>query len=175
MSRRRYISLVVFVSLLFSALFFYLKMGGFTKTDITVVSSREYLVAGKYFKGRIREKEFGKLFKYADTLISKNNLQDKAWVCGLFFNNPEKEKDTIEAFIGVVLKDTLATLPNGYSYKKIEPRKVVRASIKAHYLLVPNIYPEIEEYADKNKIQLTLPSIEIYPKEDEVIIEVPVK
>jgi effector-binding domain-containing protein len=175
MSTKRYISLVILFSLVFSALFFYLKMGGFTKTDISVISSEEYMVLGKSFKGRIKEKEFGKLFSYADTLISKNHLKDKAWVCGVFFNNPKTEKDTIDAFIGIILKDTLTILPAGYSYKKIEPRKVVRASIKAHYLLVPNIYPEIEEYAEKNKIQLTSPSIEIYPKENEVVIEVPTK
>jgi effector-binding domain-containing protein len=157
------------------ALFFYLRIGAFSKSEIAVVASEEYLVAGKSFKGRIREKEFGKFFQDADTLIARNKLAGKAWVCGVFFNNPQKEKDTIDAFIGVVLKDSLAVLPAGYSYKKIAPRKVVRASIKAHYLLVPNIYPEIEEYAEKNKLTLTFPSIEIYPKEDEVVIEVPVR
>jgi effector-binding domain-containing protein len=175
MSTKRYISLVVLLSVVFSALFFYFRIGGFSKKEISVVSSEEYLVAGKSFKGRVKEKEFGELFRDADTLIARNKLTGKAWVCGVFLNNPKKEKDTIDAFIGVVLKDTLKSLPEGYSYKRIAPRKVVRASIKAHYLLVPNIYPEIEEYAEKNKIQLTVPSIEIYPKEDEVVIEVPVK
>jgi effector-binding domain-containing protein len=172
---KRYISLTIFVSLLFIALYFYSRMGGFSKTDINIVSSQEYLVIGKPFKGRVKQKELGQLFQDADTLIVRNNLKNRAWVCGVFLNNPEKEKDTIIAFIGLVLKDTLKNLPPGYTYKKIPPRKVVRASIKAHYLFVPNIYPAIDEYAEKNKIQLTVPSIEIYPQENEVVIEMPVK
>ena len=69
MSTKRYISLVVLLSLVFSALFFYFRIGGFTKKDISVVSSEGYLVAGKSFKGRVKEKEFGQLFRDADTLL----------------------------------------------------------------------------------------------------------
>jgi effector-binding domain-containing protein len=175
MTRKRYISLTVFVSLLFMALYFYSKMGGFSETNISIVSSKPYLVVGKPFKGRVKQRELGQLFQEADTLLVRSHLQNRAWVCGVFLNNPEKEKDTIQAFIGLVLSDTLKVLPEGYTYKRIPARKVLRASIKAYYLFVPSIYPEMEDYAEKNKIQLSVPSIEIYPKQDEVVIEVPVK
>jgi hypothetical protein len=173
---KRFIMLVFAVIIIGSAVYLYGKMGGFTKTTMNVVSSPEYIIAGKPYKGTMRNPAFGRLFLQADTFIIKNNLKGKAWVCGVFYNNPAKDKDTLLAFIGVVVKDTLGTISPGYSYRRIEPRKVIRANIKAHYLLAPSIYPEIDEYAEENKIQLKhVPSIEIYPSEDEVVVEVPVE
>jgi hypothetical protein len=173
---KRYIGLVFAVIIIGSAVYLYSKLGGFSKTTMSVVSSPEYIIAGKPYKGTMKSPAFGRLFQEADTFIIKNKLKDKAWVCGIFYNNPLKDKDTLIAFIGVVVKDTLGTISHGYSYRRIEPRKVIRANIKAHYLFAPSIYPEIEDYAKENNIQLKqVPSIEIYPSEDEVVVEVPVR
>ncbi|MFL5730058.1 MAG: GyrI-like domain-containing protein [Cytophagaceae bacterium] len=173
---KRYISLIFAVVIIGSALYLYGKMGGFSKTTMAVVSSSEYIVAGKPFKGFMKTQAFGKLFEEADTFIIQNNLKDKAWVCGIFYNNPPKDKDTLIAFVGAIVKDTMGPLKPGYSYRRIPARKVIRASINAHYLFAPSIYPDIEKYAEENKIQsLQVPAIEIYPREDEVVVEVPVK
>ena len=173
---KRYIALVFAVVIIASALYLYSKLGGFSKVTMSVISSPEYIIAGKPYKGTMKSPLFGRLFQDADTFIVKNNLKNKAWVCGVFYNNPEKDKDTILAFIGVVVKDTSGTITPGYTYRRIVPRKVIRANIKAHYLFAPSIYPDINKYAEENKIQLKqVPSIEIYPSEDEVVVEVPVK
>jgi hypothetical protein len=172
----RFISLVFAVIILGSAVYFYSKLGGFSKTSMSVVSSQEYFIVGKPFKGIMKNPAFGRLFQDADTFIIKNNLKGKAWVGGVFYNNPPKDKDTLIAFIGVIVKDTLNPLSEGYSYRSLPARKVIRASIKSHYLFAPSIYPDIEDYAKENKLQsLQVPSIEIYPSEDEVVVEVPVK
>jgi effector-binding domain-containing protein len=172
----RFISLVFAVIILGSAVYFYSKLGGFSKTSMSVVSSQEYFIAGKPFKGIMKNPAFGRLFQEADTFIVKNNLKGKAWTGGVFYNNPPKDKDTLIAFIGVIVKDTLNPPGEGYSYRSLPARKVIRASIKSHYLFAPSIYPDIEDYAEENKLQsLQVPSIEIYPSENEVVVEVPVK
>ena len=172
----KFIALIFAVIILGSAVYFYSKLGGFSKTSMNVVSSSEYFIAGKAYKGTMKNPSFGHLFQDADTFIVKNNLKGKAWVGGVFYNNPPKDKDTLIAFIGVIVKDTLNPPGDGYSYRSIPARKVIRANIKAHYLFAPSIYPDIEKYAQENKIQsLQVPSIEIYPSEDEVVVEVPVK
>jgi hypothetical protein len=172
----RFISLVFAVIILGSAVYFYSKLGGFSKTDMRVVTSQEYFIVGKAFKGIMKDPAFGRLFQDADTFIVKNNLKGKAWTGGIFYNSPLKDKDTLIAFVGVILKDTLSPLAAGYSYRSLPARKVIRASIKSHYLFAPSIYPDIEDYAKENKLQsLQVPSIEIYPSEDEVVVEVPVK
>jgi hypothetical protein len=175
-TNKRFIMLVFAVIIIGSAIYLYSKLGGFSKTTMTVVSSPEYIIAGKPYKGIMKNPAFGRLFEEADTFIIKNKLRDKAWVCGVFYNNPPKDKDTIIAFIGAVVKDTLGAISPGYSYRRIAPRKVIRANIKAHYLFAPSIYPDIDNYAEENKIQLKhVPSIEIYPSEDEVVVEVPIR
>jgi hypothetical protein len=172
----RFIALIFAIIILGSAAYFYSKMGGFSSTSMTVVSSPSYFIAGKPFKGLMKNPSFGGLFDEADTFIVKNNLKGKAWAGGFFYNNPPKDKDTLIAFIGVIMKDTLSPLSDGYSYRSIPGRKVIRANIKAHYLFAPSIYPDIEEYAKENNIEsLQVPSIEIYPSEDEVVVEVPVR
>jgi hypothetical protein len=172
----RFIASVFAVIILGSAVYFYSKLGGFSKTNMSVVASQEYFIIGKPFKGLMKNPAFGRLFQDADTFIVKNSLKGKAWTGGVFYNSPLKDKDTLLAFVGVIVKDTLNPLTAGYSYRSIPSRKVIRASIKSHYLFAPSIYPDIEDYAKENKLQsLQVPAIELYPSEDEVVVEVPVR
>lgn len=155
-------------------LFFYNKFGGFNLPEIKVITSEKCMIVGKEYSGKLTSKEFGKLFENAEAFIKEGKL--KGQIGGIFYSSPEKTSDSIIAFIGVVVKDSLNDLPDGYSLRTLDSRKVIQAHIKAHILVAPDIYPDIEEYAKENKIKsLKVPALEIYPSNEEMFIEVPVE
>jgi hypothetical protein len=168
------ISLAIVVILFFAGLFYYYKLGGFNPPDIKITNAPQYIIAGKPYKGKMTTKEFGMLFSDAEKLVEKKELEGV--VCGVFYNNPEKENDTIDAFVGLVVKDSIEVLPSGYSYRFVKARKVVQAHIKSHLLVSPSIYIDIQDFAKENNVELThVPAVEIYPSNKELLIEVPLK
>lgn len=168
------ITLIVLALIFVVGIFFYHRLGGFNEPELTIAQAPEYTVAGKAYKGKMTGKEFGSHFEEAEKHLKNNVLAGT--VAGVFYNNPEKSNDTIDAFVGIILSDTLRQLPEGYSKRKIPARKVVRAHIKSHLLVSPFIYPDMEEYAEEQKSELLhVPALEIYPGEKEMIIEMPVK
>lgn len=173
MKKSSKITLIVLGIIFIVGLFFYYRLGGFNKPEITMVVAPAYQIAGKPYTGKMTTKEFGSLFKEAETHIEKKNLEGR--VSGIFYTKPEKENDTIAAFVGVILNDTLQKLPEGYTLKVIPERKIIRATIHAHILVSPFIYPDIEDYAKEQKVELLhVPAVEIYLSNSEMIIEVPV-
>jgi len=171
------ITLIALAILFIIGLYYYHKLGGFNEPEIKIAHASAYVVAGKPYVGKMMgqgSKEFGQLFNEADKYIEDKILTGVS--VGVFYNNPRKENDTITAFVGVILKDTLQKLPNGYVYRRIPARKIVRAHIKSHMLVAPFIYPDIEEFAKLQKVELIYnPYLEMYPGDKEMIIEVPVK
>jgi hypothetical protein len=174
MKKSSKITLIVLGIIFIVGLFFYYRLGGFNKPEITMVQAPAYHVAGKSYKGKMTTKEFGTLFKEAETFVEKKELAGR--VSGIFYSKPEKENDTITAFVGVILDDPTQKLPVGYTIKEIPARKIIRATIHAHILVSPFIYPDIEDYAGEQKVELLhVPAVEIYISNSEMIIEVPVK
>jgi hypothetical protein len=168
------IILIVLAILFVIGFYYYHKLGGFNEPEITVAEAPGYVVVGKPYQGKMTSKELGNLFEEAETYLEKKTLRGTS--AGVFYSNPEKENDTIKAFVGVILSDTSQALPQGYEKRSIPARKILRAHIKSHLLVAPFIYPKLEEQAKLKKVELLhVPSIEMYPSDMEMIIEVPVK
>lgn len=173
MKKTSLITLGILLVIFLVGLFFYHRLGGFKTPDITLVQTESYVIAGQPYKGKMTNHKFGKAFEEAEKHLEHKRLQGT--LCGIFYNNPEKDTDSIDAFIGVILKDTTITLPEGYSLRSLDARRAIRAHIKAHVLVSPFIYPDIQEQAENMKVRLKhVPAIEIYPSDEEMIIEVPV-
>lgn len=174
MKKSTKVILVVLAVIFFTAVFFYYKLGGFRDPEIKLAEAPAYVIAGKPYKGKMTSKEFGKLFEESENYLANKTLKGRS--CGVFYNNPEKETDTIDAFVGILLDDETQKIPQGYTLKNIPARKIVRAHIEAHILVSPFIYPDIDDFAKEKNITLQhVPALEIYPSREEMIIEVPAK
>ena len=168
------ITLGLLAILFFVGLFFYARYGGFNDPEIKITTVPVCTIAGKAYSGKMTSKEFGQLFEVAEKLVKEGKV--KGDIAGIFYTNPQKDTATIEAFIGVLLKDSLQDLPEDYAIRTVAERKVVQAHIKAHVLVSPFVYPDIEEFAKENNIELAhVPAVEIYPSTEEMFIQVPVK
>jgi hypothetical protein len=80
---------------------FYAWLGGFNTPEITQITTTEMLVAGKEFKGSVKSEELGKLFHEAGKLVEEKTIPGE--LGNIMYNNPEKNNDSIRAFIGVIV------------------------------------------------------------------------
>ncbi|MFC5272147.1 GyrI-like domain-containing protein [Adhaeribacter terreus] len=138
-------------------------LGGFSNPEIKQITTSEIYVAGKEYKGSVKSDKFGELFLEAGKLVEEKKLAGNPG--GIYYNDPEKHKDSINAFIGVVISDPKMTLPAGYAVRTIPAgKKAVQGSINAHYLLAPNkLFPAIFNYAKNKNILLQDFFVERYP------------
>ena len=174
MTTTRYILLSLVLGIIGLGVFFYYKMGGFNAPELSIINAPSYTIIGKPYTGRMNSKEFGKLFEEADSLIKSGTV--KGVSCGWFENNPASGKDTVKAFIGIAVAASSSPLPKGFETKTIAPRKAAQAHVLAHYMLAPQVYPKLKDFADDKGIKINdAPALELYNSENDVIIQLPVK
>ncbi len=148
----------------------YAFFGGFNKPEIKRVLSPEIHVAGKEYKGSVKAEEFGDLFLEAGQLVEQKKITGQ--LGGIYYNDPEKHKDSIHAYIGVIIPDLNTPLPAGYKVRTLPAgRKAVQGSIKTHLALAPSkLFPAIFEYAKENNLQLQDFFVERYPDTDHATV-----
>lgn len=168
----RKIGLIVGGLLLIVGVIMYSYLGGFSEPVITIEETAPFSVYGYSYEGQLGNREFGKLFRVADSLV--DNAVLKGVVAGVFYNQPSRQEDTVKTFVGVLAADTVAA--TGIERRDYRPGRVIQATIEAHYLVMPvNIYPKIMEFAKENNIELSGQSFEIYERKDFLKIRMPVQ
>ena len=153
----------------------YAYLGGFSNPTVTVTTSEPLLIAGQPFTGAVKDEAFGKAFQRAAQLRDSKEIE--GMLGNVYYNNPESERDTIKAFIGIVVQDSTIKLPQGYELLRVPGgRKVVHTEIEAHYMVGPGkLYTSLFDYAEENKLKLESFYVEWFPSERKGIVEVPVK
>ncbi|MCR6639441.1 MAG: hypothetical protein NVV82_10785 [Sporocytophaga sp.] len=151
----------------------YKTLGGFNEPVFKVKVAPTFYMLGRPYHGILADQAFGQLFNDAEKLKSgrfKNGV-----VAGYFYNETEKGTDTIKAFVGLLFEDSIAPI-KGYSMLRINERKVVEATVNAHFLVAPaNIYQKIKAFGEEQNITVKAsPALEIYPKERQFVIQIPV-
>jgi hypothetical protein len=138
-------------------------LGGFNKPEIKKVVTSEIYLAGKPYYGSVKSEAFGNLFQEAGKLVEEKKLTGD--LGGVYYNDPEKQSDTIKAFIGVIVPSPSVKLPAGYQIRTLAAGKpALQGDIDAHIMLAPNkIYPTLFHYAKENKLTLQDLYIERYP------------
>ncbi|HSI90843.1 MAG TPA: GyrI-like domain-containing protein, partial [Adhaeribacter sp.] len=112
----------------------YAYLGGFNQPQITRTVTKEIHIAGKPFQGSVKSVELGELFMEAGQLHDNNQLPGD--LGNIFYNDPEKNNDSIRAFIGLVVPDAATPLPAGYELRTLPAGKpVLQVRIDAHYML----------------------------------------
>ncbi|MBK0403439.1 GyrI-like domain-containing protein [Adhaeribacter sp. BT258] len=143
----------------------YAWLGGFNNAEVKQITTSEIYVVGKEYKGSVKSDKFGVLFLEAGKLVEEKKLAGNPG--SIYYNDPEKFKDSINAFIGVVVTDPKMALPAGYELRTLPAgKKAVQGNINAHYLLAPNkLFPAIFNYAKNKNITLQDFFVERYPDE----------
>jgi|GEM_PF-529507 hypothetical protein len=151
----------------------YHTLGGFNKPEFEVKEAPAFYMLGRPYQGILADKAFGDLFNEAEKL--KAEKFPDGLVAGYFYNETKKGTDTIKAFVGLLFEKPVAPIQD-YSILKIDERKVVEVTVNAHFLVAPaNIYDKLKEFGKEQNLSVEVsPALEIYPKERQFVIQVPV-
>lgn len=153
----------------------YTYLGGFTKPDVKLTTSKAMYVAGIPFEGTLQDEALGEAFKKAANILETSQLDGE--LGNIYYNNPESKSDSIKAFIGIVIPDSVVKLPEGYTVRIVEGgRKVVRAEANADISLLPRkLYAAVFDYAEEENLKLQDFFVEWFPAKDRGVVEVPIK
>lgn len=156
-------------------LVFYTYLGGFTAPNVTLATSQTMYVAGQPFEGAVEDGAMGQAFQRVSQVLQEQELQGHPG--NIYYNDPDKSGDSIRAFIGIIIPDSAAQLPEGYTLRMVPGgRKVVRAEATASIALLPKkLYAAVFEYAQEEELKLEDFYVEWFPEDDKGVLEVPVK
>jgi hypothetical protein len=167
--------LLIILVLVGAGLGLYAYLGGFNPVTVQVVTTDTHYLAGRYFAGPLNDEKLGELFRQASGNLDAKKVDGV--LANIYYNNPEQENDSIKAFIGIKVLDTIAAIPNGYELKRIAGgKKVVQASVQAHYMLSPKkLYPALFDYLKANKLQTTSTYLEIFLDSRHALVQAELK
>ena len=136
----RYLFLAI-ILLTLAAAGTYVYLGGNREPKVALETTAAPLyLAGQPFHGSVRGEGFGQLFRQAKD--AQTHLPGD--LANLYLNDPETAHDTITAFIGLAVADTLKPLPTGFRYRVVPAGQRVMAArlLGVSFLLSPNkLYP----------------------------------
>ncbi len=158
----RYVFLA-FLLLTVAALGTYVYLGGLQEPALALETTpNPLLVAGQPYHGLASSEQFGQLFRQAKAAQEQAGQQRKAQQGGspgaltnIYYNDPEKARDSIRAFIGVAVADSSRPLPPGFRYRVVPAgQRVVTARLRGvSYLLAPNkLYPAAFDFVKARKL-----------------------
>lgn len=133
----------------------YAWLGGFRPAAVALeTTAAPVFLAGQAYAGSAQGDGFGPLFRRAKQVLDQGRLPGAA-LANLYYNNPETAHDTVRAFIGLAVADTLRPLPAGLRYRLVPAgQRVVAARIAGvSYLLSPNkLYPAALDLVNAQKL-----------------------
>ncbi|UOQ73425.1 hypothetical protein [Hymenobacter cellulosilyticus] len=164
----RWLFLLIFIFTIGAAILF-AYVGGFKEASVTVTTTdAPVFLAGQAFKGLASDEKFGPLFRSVKDAKDQGRLHGE--LANIYYNDPAKARDTVRAFIGLVVADTVSQqLPAGYRYRTFAAgQRVVQARITASYLVAPNkLYPAITDAVKQQQLKLKHVYLERFPEQGE--------
>ena len=150
----RYVFLA-FILLTFVAAGTYIYLGGLREPAVALeTTAAPLLLAGQPYHGLVSAEEFGQLFRQAKAAQDGGPLAGSA-LANLYYNDPEKARDSLRAFIGLAVADSSRPLPAGFRYRLVPAgQRVVAARLRGvSYLLAPNrLYPAAFDFVKARKL-----------------------
>ncbi|SHI42912.1 hypothetical protein SAMN02745146_0851 [Hymenobacter daecheongensis DSM 21074] len=147
---------------------FYTYLGGFRAAAVTLETiPQPIFLAGRYFAGPVSSDEFGPLFRQAQQLRQSGQLRGD--LANIYYNDPAAAKDTVKAFVGLVVADTTSQqLPANYHYRTFAAgQRVLHARIQASYMVAPDkLYSGVKNFAEKEQLKLRQVYLERFGDDD---------
>jgi hypothetical protein len=176
MKKVQIISLGAFVFVLVILGSIYIQLGGNQEVSISQTHTPTYYLVGKKYEGKRSKKAVKNLMDEIADLVKTKQVN------GIFavyhFMNPDSEQDTLNAFVGVILADTLSKVPVGLESQRIPASEAVRATVGSHWLVSPNpaeVSEKIKAFAKKKQLSLSEKVLEKYNQDKEIITEIAIQ
>lgn len=152
---------------------FYGFLGGFNQVRVGLVTAEERYLVGQFYDGATQGEDFNRVFREAGQLVEAGELQGE--LGGVYYRNPHASPDSIRAFVGVFVADSLVRVPAGMELLRLPGgRQVLRGAVVAHYILAPDrLYPALFDFADQQGLVLREEYIERFPDTRHAVVEVP--
>ncbi|CAN5866876.1 hypothetical protein BH24BAC1_BH24BAC1_35610 [soil metagenome] len=149
-------------------------LGGFNKVRVGLVVAEPRYLVGQFYAGPTQGEDFDRVFREAGRLVEEGVLPGE--LGGLYYRNPHASPDSIRAFVGVFVADSLVRVPAGMELLRVPGgRQVVRAAVVAHYILAPDrLYPALFDFAEQQGLTLREEYLERFPATRHAVVEVPV-
>lgn len=142
----------------------YAYLGGLhTPTAAPETTAAAVLLAGQPYAGKVDEGRFGELFRAAKTAHDAHTVPAAQALANLYYNDPEQAHDSIRAFVGLRVADTLGALPAGWHYRALPVgRRTVHAHIeRTSFLLAPGkLYGAAEQQLKSQQLTKQPPYLE---------------
>jgi predicted transcriptional regulator YdeE len=149
--------------LIFMAVLTYIFLGKLQKTSLSQINVPAYLLVGKAYQGRAKDEKLGQIFQQTQQLYDSKTLQGN--LVSVYYRTDGSVADSVNAFIGMVVQDSLPQLPEGFVYKKMPAGKGIRGTVKmgSVFALSPEqVQNEITDFARKQNMKLQPFVIEKY-------------
>jgi hypothetical protein len=166
--------LLFLLLILAAGLGFYGFLGGFNKVRVGLVTGEERYLVGQFYDGPAQGEQFNRVFREAGQLVEEGVLQGE--LGGVYYRNPHGAPDSVRAFVGVFVADSLVRVPAGMELLRVPGgRQEVRAAVVAHFILAPDrLYPAVFDFAEQQGLVLQQEYIERFPDTRHAMVEVPV-
>lgn len=174
--KKRTFYIIGIVLFTFVVLLVYALLGGFREPEYSIAPRAAYELAGYEYKGRYTEQRLEKIFYNARAL---NEEMPNSTLTLVTFVEPEKARDTLHQFIGIILPEQGASLPDSVDRLSLPAKRVARAYLNKHALVMPRpaeVKAWLKDFAEDQGYRLTGdPAVEKYLAESELIVELPVE
>jgi len=164
--------LIAGLILAISAITYYF-LGGTNDVKYSIQPASTYNLIGKEYSGGNNSILLESIFDQTKELLDSTYPQGI-----LVIVNDEDQYDDeynkVWYYIGIIPNASISQLPEGYSLRKFDSKKVVRANIEAHNLVMPKpgkVRKEAIDLAEKEGLELSRYSIEKYVSEGVIEID----
>jgi hypothetical protein len=158
------------------ALIGYVYLGGFNEVKIAEMPFSGYTLAGFAYKGKATDRDFEKIFEKVSNDRTRGKI--KGTLAAIYYQTHDEAKGQVNAFIGVIVKDSSVDLPDKYTSTVVNGTKTVQAVITSHPAVAPapdKLKQQLKNYAWENKLQLQGLVIEKYLDLRNIVVEIPLK
>ena len=158
------------------ALIGYTFLGGFQQIPFSRTSIQGYMMAGIPYKGKANDREFRELFEKVNADYQAGKI--KGTLAAIYYDTPDADKGKVDALIGILVADSLSSIPDSYKYLYLAGTQAVRAEITSHPAVAPapdKLKQKLMDYAWQNQLKPQNFVIEKYINERNLQVEIPVK
>jgi hypothetical protein len=151
----------------------YYFLGGMDDVKYSIQPASSYSLVGKEYSGGNNSILLESIFDQTKELLD-SRFPEGILVIVNDESQYDDEYNKVWYFIGIIPNAPASQLPEGYSLRKFDSKKVIRANIEAHNLVMPK--PEVvrkraENLAEIEGLKLSRYSIEKYVSEGVIEID----
>lgn len=176
MSKNKKIALAIVAVIMLSLVGLYVYLGGLNTIEISIQNVQgPYRIVGIDFEGRPTDKRVREHFFDLRERIERGELKGRLSM--VYFRDAETKRNEVKLFMGVILDEIPAEIPDEFRMMGVEVREVVEARLEVHNLVMPSpasIEERMIAFAQNAGYTHQPISIEIYSPDNSVRVHIPV-